>query len=295
MADSVLEMDGVTRFYRRSLFGVRNLSLRLERGTCYGLLGRNGSGKTTTLRLAMGMLRPESGTVRLFGHDPFREPEAAKVRVGYLAEDQDLPDVLRPVDLFRAFATFHPSWDPALERELTERFAVPAGRRLAEMSRGQKRAAGLICAVAHRPELLILDEPGGGLDPVVRRDMLETVVGLLGDAGTTVLFSSHNLVEVERVADRVGILSAGGLLLERNLESLKEDSCRVLVRGDGIRKDSIAGCIRVESTEGTSTLTLLCGSDEARSRLRQQHGLEAIQVQPVTLEDLFVALVGGGS
>ena len=206
MADPVLVLDGVTRFYGKTRSGVDGLTLRLAPGECYGLLGRNGAGKTTALRLVMGMLKPAAGTVRLFGLDPFAVPEKARLRVGYLAEDQEAPGMITPADLFRLYADLYPGWDDGFARSLAGRLHLPLGQKLSSMSKGQKRQAGLVAAVAHRPALLVLDEPGGGLDPVVRREFLEQVVELLSAGGTTVLFSSHHLHEVERIAGRIGIL-----------------------------------------------------------------------------------------
>jgi ABC-2 type transport system ATP-binding protein len=293
VSDPVVEMNGVTRLYPESKAGVRGLNLRLVAGESYGLLGRNGAGKTTALRLVMGMLRPTLGSVRVFGFDPFREPEKAKVRVGYLAEDQEFPAAMTPADLFRFHRDLHPSWDQRFADDLTQRLRLPAGRRLRDLSRGQKRQAGLVCAVAHRPALLVLDEPAGGLDPVARREFLEEVVDLLASAGTTVLFSSHNLAEVERVAGRIGILADGHVMLEREVNDLRENSCRVVVDGsDATRVAELDGCIRARRLGDGLAVTFLCAPDEAARRVTTALGAPPRQSMPVSLEDLFVDLVG---
>ncbi len=294
MNEFVVDLQGVSRLYPKSHNGVRRLDLRLAAGESYGLLGRNGAGKTTALRLVMGMLRPAMGTVRVFGFDPFTEPEKAKVRVGYLAEDQEFPTALTPLDLFRLHEDLYPSWDKSFADSLARRFSMPTGRRLRDLSKGQRRQAGLVCAVAHRPALLVLDEPAGGLDPVTRREFLEEVIGLLSDEGTTVLFSSHNLQEVERVAGRIGILDAGHLILDRDVAELREASCRVLVDGaDEARAAALAGCVRTVKHDGAVTLTFLCAEPEARRRVTEGLGTAPRQTSPLSLEDLFVDLVGG--
>jgi ABC-2 type transport system ATP-binding protein len=293
MTDAV-ELSGVSRLYPKSGQGVRELNLRLAPGESYGLVGRNGAGKTTALRLVMGMLRPTSGTVRVFGLDPFAEPEKAKVRVGFLAEDQEFPTALTPADLFRLHQDLFPSWSVDLATALTRKLGLPAGRRLRDLSKGQRRQAGLVCAVAHRPALLVLDEPAGGLDPVTRREFLEEVVDLLSDEGTTVLFSSHNLQEVERVAGRIGVLDDGRLILDRDVAALREGSCRVLVDGvDAARAAALDGCIRADAKDGAVTMTFLCAEPEARRRVTEGLGVAPRQSSPVSLEDLFVDLVGG--
>lgn len=293
MSAPVARLDRVSRAYGR-VEALRDLTLQLPPGVCYGLLGRNGAGKSTALKLLMGLLRPDRGTVLVFDHDPFRTPEKAKVSVGYLAEDLAFPKVLTAVDLFRFFAGCHPTWDWRFADDLVRRFAVPVDRSIGQLSKGQQRQVGLVCAVAHRPRLLILDEPGGGLDPVVRRDFLEQVVELLGAEATTVLFSSHHLQEVERIADRVGILHEGRLLLEEDLDALRERSCRVLAEGavDATAARALEGCVRAEEREGSWILTLRCTPEEGKQRVSSRLGARIRDVQPVTLEDLFVSMVG---
>ena len=294
MTETVVEMKGVSRIYPGSSAGVRGLDVLLGPGQSYGLLGRNGAGKTTALRLVMGMLRPTLGTVRVFGFDPFREPEKAKVRVGYLAEDQEFPAALTPADLFRFHRDLHPAWDQGFADSLVRRFTIPTGRRLRDLSKGQRRQAALVCAVAHRPALLVLDEPAGGLDPVVRREFLGEVIDLLASEGTTVLYSSHILQEVERVAGRIGILEAGRLVLEGDVAELRDGSCRVLVDGaDAARAEALPGCVRTVARDGALTLTFLCSEAEAQHRVTEGLGIAPRQTSRLSLEDLFVDLVGG--
>jgi ABC-2 type transport system ATP-binding protein len=294
MNELAVELKGVSRLYPKSHNGVRRLDLRLAAGESYGLLGRNGAGKTTALRLVMGMLRPGSGTVRVFGVDPFAEPEKAKVRVGYLAEDQEFPTALTPADLFRLHQDLYPSWSQDLADALARKQALPVGRRLRDLSKGQRRQAALVCAVAHRPALLVLDEPAGGLDPVTRREFLEEVIDLLAGEGTSVLFSSHNLQEVERIAGRIGILDDGRLILEGDVAELREGSCRVLVDTADIAKaQALADCVHATERDGALTLTFLCAEPEARRRVTEGLGVAPRQTSAISLEDLFVDLVGG--
>lgn len=290
----VVSLDRVSRSYG-NVDALRDFSLDLRPGTCTGLLGRNGAGKSTVLRLIMGMIRSDRGQVRVFGHDPFKEPELAKTAVGFLAEDLAFPASLRPSDLFRFFAGCHPTWDWDFAKDLVRRLGLPVDRALQNLSKGQQRQAGLVCALAHRPRLLVLDEPGGGLDPVVRREFLEHVVDLLGSQESTVLFSSHHLQEVERIADRVAILHLGSKLLEEDLDGLRENACRVLAEADGVDEAgarAVDGCVRAVRSDGAWILTMRCSPDEGKRRVAAKLGARIRDVQALPLEDLFVSLVG---
>ena len=290
----VVELSRIGRRFG-NVVAVSDLSLTLRPGECFGLLGRNGAGKSTTLRMMAGLLHTDTGTVRIFGHDPLRKPEVAKMRLGYLAEDQTFPTVLKPADLFKFFAAAHPYWDWDFAQSLVDRFEIPVDRKLKELSKGQQRQAALVCAVAHRPKLLILDEPGGGLDPVVRRSFLEEVVGLLSNEETTVVFSSHNLQEVERLARRIGIMDRGRLLLDEELDQVREGSCRVLAEIEAGDAESIrhklSGCVSARRRDDAWMLTMRCTVDEAKQRVASTLGGRCRDEQPVSLEDLFISMV----
>ena len=165
-------------------------------GQVFGLVGANGAGKTTLLKHLLGLLRAQSGSVRVFGRDPVRDPVGVLSRIGYLSEERDLPEWMRVDELMRYTQAFHPTWDALYARQLLETFALDPSRKVKELSKGMRAQAGLVAAVAHRPELLILDEPSSGLDAVVRRDILDAVVRTVADDGRTVIFSSHLLEEV---------------------------------------------------------------------------------------------------
>jgi len=297
MQEPLAELEGVTKRFGR-VPALSELSLRIEPGVSYGLIGRNGAGKTTALRLLMGLLRPDEGKVKLFGGDPIADAERVKLHVGYLAEDQAFPPRLRPLDLVGFFAGCYPSWDHEFAASLVARFKIPLKRRLSTLSKGQQRQVGLLCAVAHRPRLLILDEPGGGLDPVVRRGFLEEVIDLLGSEQTSVLFSSHHLGEVERIATRIGILHRGGLLIEEDMDRLRERSCQVLARLNGADvaapRLGLPGCVQAKPKGEAWLLTFLTDGRAACERVGSLPGGEVIEARAVSLEDLFVAMVGEG-
>ncbi len=221
LRETVITVSELTR-----RFGARtalaSVTLSIPRGTVYGLVGANGAGKTTLIKHILGLLRAESGSVRVFGLDPVADPVGVLSRIGYLSEERDLHGWMRVDELMRYSRAFYPAWDEAYAEELRQTFALDATANVGNLSKGQKAQLGLLLALAYRPELLVLDEPSSGLDPVVRRDILEAIVRTIAHEGRTVLFSSHLLDEVERVADHVTMINAGKIVLSAPLNAIKE-------------------------------------------------------------------------
>lgn len=220
MLGPVIQFENLVRHFGRKV-ALDNVTLSLPRGKVYGLVGANGAGKTTIIRHILGLLRAERGSVRVFGLDPVADPVAVLARVGYLSEENDLPAWMRVGDLIRYTRAFFPSWDDGYAEELRRAFAIDSASRIRDLSRGQKARTGLVAALAHRPELLVLDEPSSGLDPIVRRDILGAVLRTTALEGRTVLFSSHLLDEVEAVADHVIMISEGRILLSAPLAEIR--------------------------------------------------------------------------
>ena len=221
MSESVI---GVTELTRRfgSTTALDAVSLSVQRGTVHGLLGANGAGKTTLIKHILGLLRAQGGAVRVFGLDPVADPPGVLSRIGYLSEENDLPGWMRVDELMRYSAAFYPGWNDEYAEELRKTFALDSAAKIKNLSKGQKARAGLIVALAHRPDLLVLDEPSSGLDPIVRRDIVGAVIRTVADEGRTVLFSSHLLEEVEQVADHVTIINHGRIVLSAALDEIKE-------------------------------------------------------------------------
>ncbi len=218
-----LEFSNIVMSYKRGSPVLDGVSFPVAAGEVVGLLGRNGAGKTTLINIAIGLLSPQSGTVRVFGTSPTEDPVAVKRRVGYVSEDQILPPRSTVAELIDFHRYLFPRWDTALERQLVERFALQPKSRIHKLSKGQARQVALLCAVCHRPELLLLDEPAGGLDPVARREFLKTAIQLLNREGTAILFSSHNMSDVERIGGRVVLLDRGRVRIDRDLDRIREE------------------------------------------------------------------------
>ncbi|MDQ3673557.1 MAG: ABC transporter ATP-binding protein [Gemmatimonadota bacterium] len=221
MSESVIDISQLTRRFGAKT-ALDSVSLSLPRGAVYGLVGANGAGKTTLIKHILGLLRAESGSVRVFDLDPVAEPVAVLSRIGYLSEENDLPGWMRVDELIRYSRAFYHDWDEAYAEELRRSFALDPAAKIRTLSKGQKARAGLLVALAHRPELLVLDEPSSGLDPIVRRDILGAVIRTIADEGRTVLFSSHLLEEVEEVADHVTMISDGRIVLSATLDEIRE-------------------------------------------------------------------------
>lgn len=296
---SLVEFEDIYRAYRRGKDVLSGLSFSLEAGEVVGLLGRNGAGKTTLMRIAMGILEAQKGSVRLFGLDPRKDPIQVKRRVGYVSEDQILPEFLRVEDVIRLHRGLFPTWDEKMERELGERFEISPRARIKTLSRGQARQVALLCAVSHRPELLLLDEPAGGLDPMARREFLETSIHLLNETGTTILFSSHYMTDVERLADRIVMIHDGRVLIDNGLDDLREGFSIALVPHDhgATRSDLIGleGCLGVRHRSEALHAVFRKSPGESKALLESALGIADAHCRSVALEEMFIELAGGQS
>ena len=229
MDESVIAIKNLSRTFggRKALDDV---SLDVPRGTVFGLVGENGAGKSTLIKHLLGLWRAESGQVRVFGMDPVSDPVPVLGRIGYLSEQPDLPDWMRVYEYIRYMQAFYPKWDPEYAERLREQFGIDRKARVRVLSKGQRAKLGLLAAQAHRPDLLLLDEPSSGLDPIVRSDILAAVIRTVADEGRTVFFSSHLLEEIERVSDHVAMLHHGKLVLCGPLDAIKTQHRRITLR-----------------------------------------------------------------
>lgn len=294
---NTLQFDGIRRAYETGTPVLDGVSFGVEPGQVVGLLGKNGAGKTTLIRIAMGMLEAQEGTVHVLGLDPRADAVEVKQRVGYVAEDQILPPFLTVAGVLDLHRRLYPTWDAGMARELTERFELPAGSKIKSLSKGQARRVALLCAVAHRPELLLMDEPASGLDPAARREFLETSIRLLNETGSSILFSSHYMTDVERLADKIVMLHDGTVLIDNGLDELHEGfSLAMLPRTNGLSRERILGlshCIGVRERPGAFHAILQLAPFEARAEVERGLGVTDAQCQSIALEDMFVELVGG--
>jgi ABC-2 type transport system ATP-binding protein len=269
---------------------LHDVSVTVRRGSVFGLVGENGAGKSTLLKHLLGLWRAETGTVRVFGKDPVAEPVAVLERMGYLSEQPDLPGWMRVKDLFRYTQAFYPRWDATYAEQLREQFALDPGARIRTLSKGQHARLGLIAAEAHRPDLLILDEPSSGLDPIVRRDILEAIIRTVTDEGRTVIFSSHLLDEVERVSDHLAMLHRGTLRFCAPLNEIQARHRRVSLHFERPQPEppNVPGAIRVDG--GGREWTVICEAGRIHAAAMAQHlGATLVDDAAASLDEIFVA------
>jgi ABC-2 type transport system ATP-binding protein len=296
---TILEFNDIYRAYRPGKAVLDGVTFTLDAGDVVSLLGRNGAGKTTLLHIAMGMLEPQRGSVRVFELDPRRDPIEVKRRVGFVSEEQILPPFLKVDEVIDLHRRLFPSWDDDLARRLSEQFQISPRARIKSLSKGQARQVALLCAVSHRPELLLLDEPAGGLDPLARREFLETAIQLLNEAGTTILFSSHYMSDVERLAGRIVMLHDHKVLVDNGLDQLREAFCVALVPHDpDITRErllSVDGCMGVRHRADAMHAVFRLDAGTSQSLLEDELGIPGINCRPVALEEMFIELAGGAS
>jgi ABC-type multidrug transport system ATPase subunit len=290
--EPVIVLENISRCYgtKRALDRV---SLQVPRGVVLGLVGVNGAGKTTLIKHVLGLLRAREGTVRVFGLDPVAHPVEVLSRVGYLSEDRDLPPWMSVGQLLRYSPAFYPDWDAAYAESLREQFHLPRQAIIRRLSKGELAKAGLLVALAHRPELLVLDEPSSGLDPIVRRELLEAVVRSVVSEGRTVLFSSHLLDEIARVSDCVAMVAQGRLVLDGSLQGILESHRRLVVRLPQPLPPARRLPGALSMTGGPDEWTVICngGNDAFLEALRTVQG-ELLEDAEATFDEIFHARAG---
>lgn len=292
---SVISIAGLSRNFGPKA-ALDNISLEITRGQVFGLVGANGAGKTTLIKHILGLLKSVSGSVRVFGLDPVADPAGVLGRIGFLSEDRDLPAWMRVDELLQYSRAFYPKWDSNYADGLRRQFKLEPAARIKNLSRGELAKAGLLIALAHRPELLVLDEPSSGLDPVVRREMLEAIVRTVADEGRTVFFSSHLLDEIERVSDQVAMMAEGRIVLRGRLEEILESHRRLTLRFSTppLKPPRLGGALSVTG-QGLEWTVLCNGARNAIATAAKQLGAQIVAEDAASLDEIFLARVGKSS
>ena len=292
--DAAIKTEQLTKSYGKNR-GIRDVDLEVEEGEVFGFLGPNGAGKTTTIRTLLGFMRPTGGRAEVFGLDTQRESVEVRARVGNLPGEFALENRTTGEDLLKFFARLRGVGSLGYARELAERFGADLHRPMRRLSRGNKQKIGLIQAMFHRPPLLILDEPTGGLDPLVQEEFLDVVEETKAE-GRTVFFSSHVLSEVERVSDRVGIIRSGELVAVEPTHTLVDKAFRhVTLTFDGPVDarpfDALPG-VEGLKVDGARLSFTLHSEPDAMVRLAAQHRLVGMEYERPSLEETFLTYYG---
>jgi ABC-2 type transport system ATP-binding protein len=291
MPDNVIATTNLVRRFG-SKAALNDVTFRVERGSVFGLVGENGAGKTTLIKHLLGLLRAESGTVRVFDMDPVANPVGVLGRIGYLSEQPDLPGWMRVDEFLRYIRAFYPKWDAQYAEELRIQFGLDTKSRVKTLSKGQQAKLGLLAAQAHRPDLLLLDEPSSGLDPIVRRDILAAVIQTVAEEGRTVFFSSHLLEEIERVSDHIAMLHQGKLVLCGRLDEVKARHRKITFRFDTpqARPPAVSGTLNV--TGAGREWSVVCDRPLELSTVAMKLRAEVVDQGEASLNEIFVAHAG---
>ncbi len=285
-----IQCTNVSRNYGNQK-ALENFSLSIPKGSIYGFLGRNGSGKTTLIRMLIGLMWPDQGEIQVLGKNPRDFEVEDRQKIGYLSEKQILPPGLKIKQLVDFCRPLYPKWDDSLIQRLSDRFTLDPNKKIKSLSNGQQRQVGFMLALAPRPDLLILDEPASTLDVVARREFLDEILQLIREEERTVLFSTHILSDVERIADRVGILKEGKLVVDESLDSLKENvkQIRFTSRDGSTPKIELPNTYRIKRDRQELLITARVESPEQIQAAAQQAGCDH-EILSLNLEDLFVEI-----
>ncbi len=266
-----------------------DVNIQIKKGQVFGIVGENGAGKTTLIKHILGLYKAQKGSVSVFGLDPVKSPKKVLSRIGYLSEEPDLPDWMTIPQFMNYMSSFYDSWDKGYAEQLIKLFDIDANKKIKELSKGQKARIGLCAAQAHRPDLLLLDEPSSGLDPIVRKEILTAVIRTVVDEGRTVVLSSHLLDEIERVCDHLVMFSKGKVLISESMQTVLQNHFRVTVRSSENQQwDQFQEIYQSNLNNGEWELHCF-GIEQQLTQNMQQNGIEIIDKQILTLNEIFIS------
>ena len=291
----VIETTDLNKSYGQ-VAAVRALSLSVKPHQITAFLGLNGAGKSTTIRMLLGMIRPSSGTGQVLGHriDDAKESVCLRRKVAYVSENKQLYDYMTVEQIIRFTRPFYSDWCLDRERRLLNNYELPLKRRIKSLSKGMRTKLALLLALARKPELLILDEPSEGLDPIGIELMLENLVAQNSE-GTTVFFSSHQIPEVERIADHVCLLHQGGLVLDASMDDMRQSYRQIDLVFPSLPNESDVRLAGVESIRASGRQMSVVVSRNAEMLIERAHDLHAssVEVSPIGLREIFLQTVKG--
>jgi ABC-2 type transport system ATP-binding protein len=288
-----ITFEAVRRTFGRRV-ALDSFDLTIPEGTVVGLVGRNGAGKTTALRLAHGYLHPDSGRIRVLGLDPVRDGLAVRREVSLLSEEAALYPWMTVGEILRFAGGLHPRWDHRLAEDLRDRLDLDPNAKLRTLSRGSRAKVSLVLAVAPRPRVLLLDDPTAGLDPLVRREVLQGIIETIPDEGGAVVYASHLIQDIERIVDRVVVLDEGRVTLGGTIDELRDRIRRAhAVFPDSPPRDAaLPGALVVQATGRALTIVAEAPNGSLEKALREM-GATTVEVETLDLEEILVACLKG--
>jgi ABC-2 type transport system ATP-binding protein len=290
MSDFIVETSQLSKTFKDRP-ALRGLDLAVPRGSIFGFLGRNGAGKTTTIKTLLGLLRADSGTAHVFGVPVGDADRAIEIRrrIGFVTEDKELYPYMTVEQLIRFTRPFFPKWRDDLERRYLEMFELPAKRKIPDLSKGMRSKLMLLLAISRGAELLVLDEPTDGLDPAATEDVLRELVAIAAAEGTTMFFSSHQLGEVELIADHIGIIDRGKMVVSGSLDDMKARYQRIrVVLPDGVGAPAWVDGVESEQREGRVVSLLVSHNADGVAEQARAIAGAVVECFPATLKEIFL-------
>ena len=292
MSEPAIKIEGLHFSYGKKNV-LNGVNLEVPKGSIFGFLGRNGTGKTTLIKTMLGLQKPKSGKCLVGGLDSFTQTLDIRKRIGFMAEDQQMYGWMKVKQIIKWVAGFYPNWDYEFTDKLTDKFGLSVDTKVKELSKGQNSSLALLLALGHRPDIVILDDPTLGLDPIARKDFLRHVIELLQSDGVTVFFSSHLLYEIEPVADYIAILDKGVIVKSCKTEELRESVRRfILIPSSNTDFREIPGVLDAFQTGNTISVTVEDCDELKRAKIKSMSS-NGTQENELNLDEIFEAYVIG--
>jgi ABC-2 type transport system ATP-binding protein len=288
----IINIQGLSREFDKHK-ALDNIDLQVESGQVIGIVGENGAGKTTLIKHLLGLYRAEQGSVSVFGLDPVNNPAEVLGKIGYLSEQPDLPGWMTIAQYMNYMSAFYTGWDDSYASNLIKATSLDINKKIKSLSKGQQARVGLCAAQAHKPELLLLDEPSSGLDPLVRKEILSAAIRTVVDDGRSVVFSSHFLDEVERICDHLVMFSKGKIVLSAPMSEVLEHHKILIIGSDEFKRvgnsniEKLPGLLRVKEKRGEYLVSLNI-SDDLLLSATDSLSLKIIDKRLMTLDEIFV-------
>lgn len=290
----VIETESLVRKFSDGTLAIAGLNLSVPRGAVYGLMGRNGAGKTTTIRLLLGLLRPTAGKARVLGRDMLTASPEHRACVAYVSQEQQLHPRMTTSEILRYVRYFYPKWDGMKADALCRTFSINTAKPVGSLSAGQRRQVSIVTALAANAEVVFLDEPAAGLDPIARRDLVNALVDIISaEENKTILFSTHIISDLGRIADYVGFIDRGRLIHSSSLEELQNTfhKVQIIFEEPPPEKIDLPGAINIRREGNVVTAAMRIGSDGELEDLRRRFIPSRVTAFSLGLEDIFIEML----